>query len=589
MLLLLILSAAPAELPPHAGDDVLFRALNDEMTRSLERLRLEEHGPPYFVSFAVEDVQSNTVAASFGAVVSRNEWRNRLLVVDLRVGTRELDQTNFLGDPRSFRSMAPGRRETSLPLDEDYDAIRNAVWKTVDGAYKDALEAFSKKRSVLKTRNIEELLPDLAEDESFVLVTTPLPTRTDENLWTKRVRSLSAIFRDHPGIQSSRVAWSDLQGSRTYLDSDGFCHRVPIGYSRLVVNASTQAEDGTRLDDWEDFVARSAGDLPPLEEVEAAARAMASDLEARRSAETPESYLGPVLFEGRAAADLWRTLIRRHAANPRSPLYEQPWLEQIMPGSRFRGQVGRRVAGERATVVDDPTLEEWAGKRLLGHYRVDEQGVPPQKVTVVEGGSLAGFFLDRTPAEGFEGSNGHALGGGRGSRPRGKPAVLMVSSEKAMSEEELREEFLEAVQDEGLDYGLVVRTLSSGESADPYAWARAMQGGQTPSELPDPFRVYRLDVKDGKETPVRGLGFVGVDVGILRDILAIGEKQQLYEFVDRGPTIMGSMPIGGWSGLSVITSGVAVEEVELRKPQTEPERLPLLPHPYFAQQEAKKE
>jgi TldD protein len=61
--------------------------------------------------------------------------------------------------------------------------------------------------------------------------------------------------------------------------------------------------------------------------------------------------------------------------------------------SAFSGRVGQRVASPLCTVVDDGTL----GRRR-GSLNVDDEGVPTQCTTLIEGGVLRGYLQDKLNA-----------------------------------------------------------------------------------------------------------------------------------------------------------------------------------------------
>ncbi len=75
-----------------AQDDVIFRALKDEMDRSLKQLKIGGHEAPYFLSYTVKDKDVVRIAGSFGAIDSKNIDRDRDLNVDVRVGDYDLRQ-----------------------------------------------------------------------------------------------------------------------------------------------------------------------------------------------------------------------------------------------------------------------------------------------------------------------------------------------------------------------------------------------------------------------------------------------------------------------------------------------------------------
>src|ERR1700721_2317148 len=72
-----------------AEEDVVGRAMHDEMQRSMQKLRLEQLDKPYFISYLVVDNESKEVAATLGSLLSSTEGNTRSLVVVVRVGDSE--------------------------------------------------------------------------------------------------------------------------------------------------------------------------------------------------------------------------------------------------------------------------------------------------------------------------------------------------------------------------------------------------------------------------------------------------------------------------------------------------------------------
>jgi len=88
--------------------------------------------------------------------------------------------------------------------------------------------------------------------------------------------------------------------------------------------------------------------------------------------------------------------------------------------SVYQNKIGQPVASPLITVVDDGTMPE---KR--GSYAYDDEGTPSQKTTLIEGGVLKGYLVDRLSAMKFDLS---ATGNGRRESFRHKPIVRMTNT-----------------------------------------------------------------------------------------------------------------------------------------------------------------
>ena len=103
-------------------------------------------------------------------------------------------------------------------------------------------------------------------------------------------------------------------------------------------------------------------------------------------------------------------------------------------------------------MVNDPTLTEFEGKALLGHYVVDNQGMPSRRVELISNGMLRERYshLVRQPNRS---TSLLAVVSGFGSP---SPGNLFIEAKEGMSEEELNDELLTLADEYGLEYGLVL-------------------------------------------------------------------------------------------------------------------------------------
>ena len=74
-------------------------------------------------------------------------------------------------------------------------------------------------------------------------------------------------------------------------------------------------------------------------------------------------------------------------------------------------RVGLRVLAEPFSVTESPSLREFNGRPVPGSYTVDDYGIKPKDVTLVEKERLVTLLTGRTPLKGFLHSSGHTRGG----------------------------------------------------------------------------------------------------------------------------------------------------------------------------------
>ncbi len=571
----LLLVHAPQEA------DVVGRALQHEIERTKARLKIEGRVAPYFVRYTVLDSDSFEVMGSFGAVSSQGGGRSRRLDLDVRVGDYALDNTNFGDDGPDFGALFGiqlGLGGQSLTIDDDYDALRHAVWLATDKAYKSAVEELEEKKAWL-TENVVQDRPDDLAIHAAVVQTGPVAKlEIDAAKWTASVRRLSGIFREFPWIQVSFVGlWAGAE-NRWLSNSEGTRLRDGGTHVTLLILAGAQSQDGMKYSDVEMFGGRSARDLPSEADLEKALRSVADRL--RKLIDAPpleEEYRGPVLFEEQAAAEFFAQVLVPQMGNSHENLGADKDGMGRMMGNPWKERLGSKVAADSLTVMSDPTLKEFGGRPVVGGWAFDDDGVPAERVTVIEKGVLKTFCMSRIPTRHVKKSNGHARDG------KGAAGPVVVQADGGVTPKALRERLIAAGKEEGLGAVYVVRRESNliGGVMNPQSLMSSvmarMMGGGGPGLFP-PTLVYRVSVADGSETLVRGARIGKLTLRTLRDIVAAGDDAKAH-LVLRGASV-GSTGASPQTG-TVVAPSFIVKELEIEKPGKEKERPPLMKHPFF--------
>jgi predicted Zn-dependent protease len=541
----------------HAEEDVIVRAMHDEMQRSMQKLRLEQLDKPYFISYTVVDNDSKEVAAMLGSVLSSTENSARTLLVVVRVGDFASDSGNFLSMPSGPGGLAALMMAGAmqLPLDDNYNELRRKIWLTTDRAYKKALEDRSGKQAALKNRNRTEEIADFSK-ASPVSTTDLVPlTHFDLPNATRLVREASAVFRQTPSIQTSRVQLSMLSHQERYLNSEGssFTRRQPR--VSLHITASAQAPDGMPLSDFVADYGYSLKDLPSAADLLAQVRALQAEISQLQAAPIQDRYEGPVLFEGQAAVEVFS----HHFAGGLSavaPLVSSN--DQVTQAARQQSngmldKVGLRVLPSFMDVVDDATVTREKDSLLFGSYKVDEEGVAPRRTTLVEHGILKTLLTSRSPVRGIAASTGNM-------RELGvAPSNLFVSSDKTSTPEELRKRLVESAKTAGNSYGIVVRRLS----------------GKTATLA---YRVYG----DGHEELVRNADVAELTAASFKNISAVSDQRIVYtEVVPFKPmSPFGMNPGAGVQPLvSYVVPSMLFADVTIEKPSGESPKPTLIASP----------
>lgn len=532
-----------------AGESAIMTAAEAEMKRAMAGLRLPDQPPPYLVKVEALDGNVATASASFGVLTSYDAGPYRTLRSEVRVGSYALDNSNFAG-PYGDDAGVDSR---GLPEDDEVIALQREMWLSLDHAYKGAAETYSAKLSA-RQGDTTEHPPDLSKESP--LVTRPLsPRPVDGVLIQNLVQALSRVGRDVPGIESSDAVARDWQGVRLICSSEGTRAWLPTGYTVVRVEIDARAGDGARIVDERSWVVSSPDHLPSLDQMKAAVRDMASWVQAMIQAPVEQDYLGPVLFEQPAAVELFRQLVAADISGtpPVEDPSEDPSNQRTVPTAR----IGRRLLPLGWSVVDDPRAIPGAA----GAYDYDFEGVAAQRVHAVVDGVVRNLLMSRVPRKDIHHSNGHGRSLGTDRRV-GMPAVVEVEPRKSVSSRRLRKRALQLARQAGLDYVLVVRRMEPPALSSDFQIA--FSGDAPLSGLTRPLEAYRL-YPDGREQPVRGLSFVGVDRRSLRDIDSAGHPGDPVGVLDTaaGPDRYTIGPVGGLPATWVVPP-VVITELELR-------------------------
>ena len=548
---ILLLSACLAGDAGSEPDDAIVRAMKDELARSIGELKMESYDTPYYVAYTCTETDRFSCAASFGALTSTGGSRDAQVGVDARVGSYDLDNTNFV---RNY-SLTGGTARIDAPREHDYWTVRQRLWRVTDMMYKRAIEDLAAKQAWLQRNTVKDRPADLIQVEPTTYVEPRRELQVDAARHEDLARELSSRFRGAPTIQSSNVFFEVAAQNRTLIDSEGSHVRTGSTWCRLVVVAGTQAEDGMPIGDTETFYGRTLDDLPDQAALAAAVDAMIARLAARVTAPRAEEYIGPVLLEGDAACFAMLELLIDRLSNPDEP------LGYTGLGTPFKNRLRKRVTPSFLTVIDDPTVREFSGVPLLGAYAVDDDGVAAERLTLVDEGRLRSWYMSRVPTRAIAETNGHSRGG------KGGPGCVLVQSSHTLSRKDLREKLLEVAADQELPYAIRVASIARADVG--VRGSRSGGGFQNGNvELSAPIAAYRVYL-DGTEEPIRGGEWQGVTLRTLRDIFVTGDEPHVMSALRRG------------SRVSVVCPSLLIEEIEMKRPEEQEARLPYLVHPHF--------
>lgn len=583
-------AGAPEE-PAIPSAPTEIEAMIDELRRGITELRLPDADPPYAASLSASRIDSLVLDGSYGGISIDLLSREASATVGVYVGKRERDNTNYYG----------GNLEPAFPLPSECDilATRKRLWLAMDMSYRAASAAYKAKLNAIDRLADKNVPADHGPWPASIVKlgwSTPTEAIRDPDLTPpnfdraglrKLAADLSGRFADHPKIDNGDVI-IHLQRSHSLgiacdREGEGSVQvRRVLGGSQdralLGIVADVQAEDGMQLDHG---LVMQFTTLPTAAEIREQAEALTEQVlreleELLAAPMIDEDYDGPLLLSPLAAAQLLAATIPAQASGDPPPLSDYGRLVELEP--HWQDELGKAVMPEFIDIVDDPLA---AG---AGHYELDAQGVPAQRIELVRKGVLHTLLMANQPNGKINESNGHARASGNGVGPSISNLTLS-SRKKGLSQAALEKDLLARAREDGYDFAYVIETLRDGRVLGPAPrdGASMYTSGRKVS-LPLPGRVFKIDSK-GQRTQVRGAMLAPMSMRVLRRIRAVGDKPQT-QVLALAPGLFGGFTDIGLHGMlsqtvdtQITTPALLIDGLELVVERGEHERLPILDHP----------
>jgi predicted Zn-dependent protease len=529
--------------------------LERELQTSLAQLSSENlEAKAYFIAYDLVATEELWIAAEEGALVRDELDSDRSIDVDVRVGSRELDNSHSRdGDHGPGNGLGSG---LPVSLDDMDLSLAQSLWLDTEEQYHAAVSALREVESDEQLRSEEKSHPDFSVEKPTVLVQPEVDLDFTSVADTMRplVREASQRLASDPRVLGSGVSLTATVENHYLVTSEGT--RVQSGRVRLriLLEARAQAEDGMRLELAETFEAHVPSQLPDREKLFAAADKLRKDLLALHAAPIADPYTGPAVLEGRAAGVFFHEIFGHRLEGHRQ--------KDDLEGQTFTDKLGKRVLPWFLDVVDDPTISTLGGDPLSGHFFVDDEGVTARRTVLVERGKLKTFLLGRSPVRPFMRSNGH------GRRETGYQIVarqgnLVVTSRRALSRRQLRQALLEEVERQDKPYGLWFTDISGGYTITDRSGPQAFKV--------EPLLVYRVYPDGRPDELVRGVEIVGTPLQAFETIIATDDRPGIFNGMCGAES--------GWVPVSAVSPSLLLRNLEIERAVHDRDKPPLLPPP----------
>ncbi len=547
-------------IPAGAQDSAVVTAMEKELNRSFSKFRSIKDAPAYFIGYRLYDTETLDLAASYGALsIEAAPKHSRTLNIDLRVGSPLLDNTHKIRDDLKPNLAALiSQAMASIPIEDDELAVRQAIWVKTDGSFKNAQKHYAivKANQDLQTEE-EDTSEDFSIEKQCVYSGEngqSMSLSVDQKSWEDKVKRLSAIYKNYPNILHSYVDFSASKTHRYFVNTEGSKVEDKNLHYRLYTRAETLAPDGMKLWLYDGAEVDTLDKLPPEEQFAQTVRDVANTLEKLRKAPLAEPYTGPAILNPKAAGVYFHETLGHRLEGSRQ--------KDMDEGRTFTKKLDQQILPTFISVLDDPTCGEFAGKSLNGFYKIDDEGVPAQKVTLVDHGILKTFLTSRLPVKGCNHSNGH----GRcapGYAPMARQGNLMVIADKHIPATDLRLALIAEAKKQAKPYALVFDQIAGGFTF-------------TQTATPQTFKLMPLLVKrvyvDGKpDELIRGADLVGTPLTSLENIMQAADDTDVFN---------GSCGAqSGWVPVSASSPSLLIKTIEVERKANFQQKPPILSAP----------
>ncbi|MDE0959393.1 MAG: metallopeptidase TldD-related protein [Planctomycetota bacterium] len=527
----------------------LARLATTEAKRATLGLRKPGFPKLFYLSYLIRDLDLFEVEARYGALYKNERYQRRNCLADARVGSYRRDQVTDGGlFDNSDEDESYGYVE--LPISDRSDPMRIGLWRLTDAKYREAEEAFLRKRAHELT--YLDTCEHLAAWQKSAALQAQNPVDLppiDHEYWADYVEKASATLLDFPRIRNSHVELKVRHQTNIFVNSDGSVSIESLAYWQLNAYLWYLSDKGDGIPWTVNHFTPHPDQLPDLNSFRREIRAAARQLEKIAAAPKIHSYSGPVLLEPVAAGLLIHEALGHRLEGNR--------LRATGEAKTFADALGNRVLPDFLTLHDDPTQASWVDSNdrehgLVGHYQFDDEGTPAADARLIEAGKLTGFLTGKIPVNKRHRSNGHARSR-RHERSMSRMGVTILEASNGLDPKSLRKQLIDQIKQQGLPYGIRIIDATGGETATDSYDFQAFLG-----EVNLASRIY----PDGREELVRGINFIGTPLNAVHGIIAAGDQPVLDN---------------GWCGaesgfvpVSTISPSLLVRHLELQSKSETP-------------------
>lgn len=474
--------------------DVIFKAMEDEISNDLNALNIKDAYQPYYISYLVTDAHIYQSTSVLGSTLNTIDCQKRYVEPTIRIGNNVINNEHLSSS--SYHIFG------NMVLDNDYSAIRNDLRTITMEAYKEAVDQFLEKQQQIEANgiNVNKLIPNRSPADIKTNIQHKNYSKIDIGELQSITDELSALFLQDsidPDIAANSTVSLYIHQGNTYYTS---CERNPYAQSISICELELSYQGIRAMLYFE-----TLDDISDRDSIIRWTKSFISNIsQQQRNSNTIVVYTGPVMITGAAAGEwlsqagsMLTTSYNRHD-------FLDKGLEQY---------IDQRICSPILDMQTADGLQEFEGTRLIGYNTFDAEGVlVNNEMELIRRGRLITLLNDRSPVENITYSNGHLrfnLKNNHYSTSIG-PGVLKVKSRNSISDSKLNQLFLQKAKESGYEYAYIITDFYR----DLIGNLKAV--------------VQKVSVKDGKRQGVELTDVSENAFWSLRNVIATSQHTKCY-------------------------------------------------------------
>ncbi len=427
--------------------DVIFSAMEDEMKHVYKELSEKQKAEPLLIDYVLCHSRYSQAVASAGACTGITNYgtANRVMA-DVILGDSMI----------TSKIEIDNKQPTYIHHEMDYASIRKALRKESIKAYTSAVENLDNKKNKLNDSPKPEKEISVPEFRKLPPVVWIGRSAVNENTSIDTMKHLaerlSKVFLDYPELMNHKVYIRQRRFDHYRLTSEGQKIMIPESQLTIFADADIKTNNGLCITkEYRRHVSRIE-DLPSEKDIADELRQFAESIIKESKAKVVKDlYIGPVLYEGEAAAEIIadNAIFYAHSYSyPERDMYDKKYL-----------YLGKKIFPKQLDVYQLGEDSIYNGVNLMGYNPVDANGQKPMTLKFIEKGILKNMLSKRAPSVGSNLYTGNEWFNtvGVSILPKFSAGILHIKSDEAIKYSKLRKLLLKSAKDQGFEYAYIVR------------------------------------------------------------------------------------------------------------------------------------